>query len=298
MKRILAGIIALIFTTLACESGTATQPVDSVSTIVASTMQAFTQNAPLPTQAEPTATVVQPSGISVTFQNVSFVIPDGLASGATGEQVAAVDQTSGAPWDVAPAHIEFTLSGYNGSLAKFNTIKLWIYPAQDFAAVSNGANISLQRLNTFLANPSTPVTNDTLPQVPTFNAAQMFASNVQVINFKSGQGVRMVTQYGQAVGAVDNDGTFYHFEGLTGNGKYYVVAVLPVGNPILPSGDNPDQVPAGGVPFPGYTSSIDPKDYETYFQAVADKLNAAAPETFTPTLTDLDKMIESLQVSP
>lgn len=293
MKKVLAGVIALIFTTLACTSGAPTQPVDNVSTIVASTMQALTSNAPLATQAAPT----QPSGIPITFQNISFVIPDGLASGASGEQVAAVDETSGAPWEVGPAHIRFTLNGYKNAPAKFSEIKIWVYPAQDFAAVSNGANISLQRLNAFLANPSAPFTNETLPQVPTFNAAQMFASNVQVINFKNGKGVRMVTQYGQAFGPVTNNGTFYHFEGLTSDGKYYIVAVLPIGNSILPSGDHPDQVPAGGVPFPGYTS-MDPKDYEAYFQAVTDKLNAAAPESFTPSLTSLDLLIQSLQAAP
>ncbi len=300
-KRILAGMLILILATLACGSAMPTQQVDNVSTIVAATIQALTAAAPLATQplatqAAPTQ-APQPSGVAASFGNVSFVIPNGLASGASGEQAAAVDETNGAPWEVAPAHIHFTLNGYNDQLGKFSVADITIYPAQDFAAVSAGATNSLQSLQAILASPSAPLTKDALPQVPTFNAAQMFAAQVQRINFASGSGLRMVTQYGQAVGPATNNGTFYHFEGLTSDGKYYVVVVLPIGSPLLSSGNDPNApAPAGGVPFPGY-SSIDPKDYDTYFQAVTDKLNAAGADTFQPSLSQLDALIQSITVT-
>jgi hypothetical protein len=54
---------------------------------------------------------------------------------------------------------------------------------------------------------------------------------------------------------------------------------------------------ADGVPFPGYTS-MNPADYEDYFGAVADKLNASAPEIFSPSLTLLDALIQSITVTP
>lgn len=302
-KRILAGAMILILASLACGLGAPTQPVDNVSTIVASTIQALTAAAPLaplttqslPTQIAPTQ-IPQPGGIPITFQNVSFVLPNGVASGASGENVAKVDETNGAPWDVAPAHIHFTMNGYNNQLGKFSAADITVYPAQDYAAVYQGAADNLQKLQAILASPSAPLNKDALPQAPSFNAAQMMAAQVQRINFASGSGLRMVTQYGQAVGPIANNGTFYHFEGLTSDGKFYVVAVLPIGNSILPSGDDPNAPsPAGGAPFPGYTS-IDPKDYETYFQAVADKLNAAGADTFQPSLAQLDALIQSITI--
>lgn len=294
-KRILAGTMILILASLACGAGAPTQRVDNVSTIVASTIQALTAAAPqvVPTQAVPT----QPGGISITFQNVSFVLPNGLASGASGENVAKVDETNGAPWEVAPAHIHFTMNGYNNRLGKFSAADITVYPAQDYAAAYQGAADNLQKLQAILASPSAPLTKNALPQVPSFNAAQMMAAQAQRINFASGSGVRMVTQYGQAVGPIANNGTFYHFEGLTGDGKFYVVVVLPIGNSILPSGDDPNAPAlAGGAPFPGYTS-IDPKDYETYFQAVTDKLNAAGADTFQPSLAQLDALIQSITIA-
>lgn len=312
-RKILAGMLVLIFVTLACGSGVSTQQVDNVSTIVAATIQALTAAppaaGPLATQAAPTqappqtgatqAVATQPSGTPVTFKNVSFIIPNGLAGGAAAEQVAAVDDTSGAPWDVAPAHIHFTLNGYNNSLGKFSVTEISIYPAQGFASANNSAGSSLSKLQAILASPSAPLTRDAMPYVPYFNAGQMVAAQMQRINFASGSGVRLVTQYGQAVGPIANNGTFYHFQGLTTDGKYYIIAVLSVGSSILPSGNDPnaiEPVPAGGVPFPGY-NGMDPAAYEAYYQSVADALNNNT-NSFTPSLVQLDALIQSIQVSP
>ena len=261
----------------------------NVATIVAGTIQAITAAAP--TQAP------QPAGIPVSLQNVSFVIPDGLSSGATSQAIPnnPTDQNSG-PWAVAPAHVEFTLNGYNLPAGSFSTIQIDVYPAQEYASMYDGAKISLQRLQTALSNPSAPLTNDNLPQVPYFNAASMFAAQVKSIQFKNGSGIRMITQYGQAVGPVTNNGTFYHFEGLTSDGKYYIVAILPIQAPFLANGNDPNApTPADGVPFPGYTS-MDPKDYENYFQAVADKMNVTSNDTFSPSLNTLDTLIQSISI--
>jgi hypothetical protein len=131
----------------------------------------------------------------------------------------------------------------------------------------------------------------------------MFSAQAKVIGFNGGTGAREITQYGQAVGPASNGGTFYHFQGLTSDGKYYVIAILPIGASfLLPanqlSGDDPNAaLPADGVPFPGYTS-MNPADYEEYFQAVVDKLNAATPDAFTPSLALLDALIQSITITP
>jgi hypothetical protein len=297
MKKIWIILLAGLLTLSACvpvQPATSTGP--GVGTIVASTLQAMTAAAP-PATAEP-PTQAPPSGTAVSFQNVSFVIPTGLALGANGEAVPVITEDNGAPWDAAPAHIHFTFFGYNDVLAKFSTMEISVYPAQEYAAVSNGAGNSIPRLQAILASPSAPIDVKNLPNVPYFNAGAMMTAQVKVINFASGSGVRSVTQYGQAVGAVMNNGTFYHFEGLTADGKYYIVAVLPIGSPILQSGSDPyGPLPAGGVQFPQYTTA-DPADYETYFQAVTDALNAASPDSFQPSLSMLDALVQSITIAP
>ena len=95
-RRILAGIFVLMLVTVACGSAVPTQQVDSVSTIVASTIQALTASAPVETQPLATnMTATQgaptPNGKTVAFGNISFTIPDGLASSATDETTTEVE---------------------------------------------------------------------------------------------------------------------------------------------------------------------------------------------------------------
>lgn len=289
-------LTVLTILALACgvSAPTATAPVEQVSveTLVAGTMQALTAAAPAATETP------APQNIPISFQNVSFVIPEGLASGAAGELVPAItEETGGAPWDVGPEHIRFSFSGYDNSLGKFSGLEIKVYPVLDDASNSWMGN-SLTELRAILASPNAPITPEAMPSVPYFNAAQMIASQIKVINFQGGSGVRAVTQYGQAVGPVSNSGTFYLFIGLTGDGKHYVVAVLPIGASFLPDSYDPAQpAPPSAIPFPDYTSA-DAAEFEAYFQAVAAQLNAADAAAFTPSLSLLDALVQSITVAP
>ena len=286
-------VFALASLILACDlSGTPAPSGGGVATVVAATIQALTPAASVPA---PTASV---TGIPVTYKNVSFVLPTGLAADAAPQTVPLATDQTGGPWDAAPEHIDFRLDSYNVPANSFSLVQIDVYPAQAYADQNGGANISLQRLKGVLGNPSSALTNNTLPQVPYFNAASMFAAQVQRIHFANGDGVRMLTQYGQAVGPAANNNIFYHFQGLTSDGKYYIVAVLPVNAPILQNGNDPSAaLPAGGVPFPGYNMT-DPKVFDDYFAAVSSKLDAMPPDQFTPSLASLDALVQSFKVGP
>ncbi len=298
MHRYLKIVFAFCTTALvlACSlSGTPAVPTENVSTIVAATLQSMASATPAVVPATPAPEL---QGVQVSYYNVSFVVPKDLASGASSQTIPATDEQNGGPWAVAPKHLEFKLNDYNLPAGYFSEILLDVYPAQDYANAYAGANISLQRLQALLSSPTTPLTNDKLPQVPYFNAASMFAAQAKFIQFQNGSGVRMITQYGQAVGPVSNNGTFYHFEGLTSDGKYYIVAVLPIQAAFLVNGNDPSaQLPADGIPFPGYNNP-DPSYYDNYFKAVSDKLNATSDDSFAPSLAVLDSLIKSLKVSP
>jgi hypothetical protein len=288
-----SGTTALI---LACGlAGTPIVQTGSVSTIVAATLQALASSTPAIAQPLPTVAL---QGVTVSYYNVSFVVPNDLASGASSQTIPATDEQNGGPWGVAPQHLEFKLNDYNLPPGYFSQILIDVYPAQDCANAYAGANISLKRLQALLSNPSMPLINENLPQVPYFNAASMFAAQAKFIQFKTGSGVRMITQYGQAVGPIENNGTFYHFEGLTSDGKYFIVAVLPIEAKFLKNGNDPSaQLPVDGIPFPGYNYT-DTGYYDNYFKAVTDKMNATPDGSFAPSLATLDSLIKSLQVSP
>ena len=256
-------------------------------------------NAPA-TQISPTipaaVTATQaPSGIPFFASPIRLVIPDGLASSASAKTIDAVTDQTGAPWEVAPAHLQITLQGYSSN-GSFQTPQIFVYPAADYAKANPGAADSLTKLQDLLSNPTAQYTTDNLPHIPFFNAGQVIATQVKVINFNGGSGVRIVTQYAQDISPINNGGLFYHFEGLTSDGKYYIVAILPTQLPFLPADNNPSStVPSGGIPFP--QNSASGTDFENYFKQVTDQINAAQPDQFSPMLTSLDALIQSISIS-
>lgn len=289
MKRSLLVLAILILAACAPSQPAATDAGPSVEEIVAATMSALTAAAP------PTP---QPPGALVSFQNVSFVIPEGLANNALSGLIPAVEPTTDGPgWDVAPEHIKFELDNYT-LYRRFHDPVIRVYPAQEFAAMNESAKRSLERLQAILANPSAPIDENAMPNIPFFNAGQIIAAQISRINFNNGSGVRMIAQYGQAVGPITNEDTFYHFQGLTTDGKFFVIAVLPISHPLLAYDMDPTVAPPdGGIPFPDMSSS-DPAVFEAYFQAVVNLLNSATPESFSPALTSLDALIQSITVAP
>ncbi len=295
--RAILFVSALTLAVLACGFGSAPAlpSTDNVATIVASTLQALTPAAPAATA---TTEAQVPQGVPVKYQNVSFTIPTGLATDAAPQTIPAMTDDNGGPWGAGPQHIEFRIDGLDVPANSFSVSHIDVYPAQEYANANSGANISLQRLQGLLSNPSAPLNNQTLPRVPSFNAASMISAQIKRLDFQNGHGVRVVTQYGQAVGPIANNGTFYSFHGLTNDGKYFIIAVLPVQAPFLQNGNDPNAgLPPGGIPFPGYYST-DTKVFDDYYSAVTDKLNATAPDQFSPSLTALDALVQSFMVSP
>ncbi|MCK6623527.1 MAG: hypothetical protein L6Q94_23840, partial [Calditrichia bacterium] len=84
MKKFTVASTLLLFLLQACGAIPASAPAQpNVETVVAATLNAVTQQA----ASAPT----EPSGTPVTFQNVSFIIPQGLSSGANSEIVPLAD---------------------------------------------------------------------------------------------------------------------------------------------------------------------------------------------------------------
>ena len=297
-KRTLLVIFGVVMGTWGCSFSAGTIPtstqtqVDEVGTVVAATLQALT---PAPTESISTQAVSSPiatqeGGIPISAEGVSFVVPSGVASGANVETMTAVESNSGAPWDVAPTHWRITLTEY-ALQGKFHEPRIFVYPAEDYAASNPQAAEQIERLKRILTG-ATPM-QETLPLVPSFNAAQLFAAQIKVIPFQNGSGVRSLTQYDQYAAPINNHELFYHFQGLSSDGKYYVIAILPINAPILPEDEKPTAaVPEGGVPIP---TGVGPN--EVYYFSVTEKLNSLSPDSYTPSLNRLDALIQSITVT-
>ncbi|MCE9645221.1 MAG: hypothetical protein K8S20_04415 [Chloroflexi bacterium] len=282
IKKTFPAFLLLGVSVLACQIGSSSTPQTAgVETIVAGTLQAYTESAP--------------KGTVASFENVSFVIPEGLASGVNAETIPEVSGDQNGPWGIAPEYVQFDLKDYS-SLGAFNIKEINIYPAAEYAAVNSSAAQNLSQLQSILASPAAEISIENYPNIPFFNAGAMILAQTKIITFNGGTGVRAITQFGQAVGPVTNNGTFYHFQGLTSDGRFYIIAVLPIGATYLAYDENasPSQ-PADAIPF-SYNGSIDPNAYQDYFNAVAKQLNATDPDGFQPSLAILDELMQSLTV--
>jgi hypothetical protein len=236
------------------------------------------------------ATNTPSGGNVVTLNNVSLTIPKGLANDARTEVVSASTESSGAPWEIAPAHLKFSLTGYELE-DTFHQPQIFVYPADEFAEVSSTAAEQIDRLKKILTG-SIPL-KETLPIVPFFNAGPLIAAHIRIIPFQSGSGVRALTQYSQYAAPINNHELFYHFEGLTEDGTYYLVAILPITAPILADDEKPDApVPEDGVPIP---TDIGPND--VYYTTITERLISLSPDEFTPSLNTLDQFVQSILVT-
>jgi hypothetical protein len=205
------------------------------------------------------------------------VIPAGLATGASAKTIDATACTD--ECYNTPAYLELTFEGYGGDIS--------VYPAVPYAAENPGAAYNIQQLKEILLGKIPLSQTDTLPVIPDAHAAQVFASQEKIIHFNGGSGLRIITQYQSDVRPVNNAQLFYLFQGLSRDGRYYILARLWTTLPFLPADANSDSpVPAGGIPFS--------MSNENYIQQITDLINAAPPDQFNPTLNTLDSLIQSI----
>jgi len=274
MKKYLPLLIVFGLLLASCgpTPGPASPTPDLVSTVVAATMQA------VPTAGEPLR-----EG-EFRYQNVSFFIPRGFASGATGETVERVEATADGPViDVAPEHIRITLNDYMTGPRRV-TPQIFVFPADEYASMNDAAAIAMNDLRSLLSGSSDLPAK--LPHLPAFNAQQMFTAKSQLVPFGSGRGVRYITQYANGIVPVTNDEIFYTFQGFTKDGKYYVSVQVPITAAILDT-----------MPTPDLGANFNPEEWPKYVEGMATTINSFGNPFFTPVIDDLDRFILTITVS-
>ena len=142
-----AWIITLGLMISACGSAlTPTVQANDVSTIVAGTMQALSPTAPA-VETGPT----QASGTQVSLNNISFVIPTGIASGALAEPQEEIPPSADMPWwEIHPAYIEYPFQGYVLSNT-FHIPKIYVYPVDEFIQMNEDVGVGIEKLKSILS---------------------------------------------------------------------------------------------------------------------------------------------------
>jgi hypothetical protein len=228
---------------------------------------------------------------------LSLVVPPEVADGASGSESPRVDSDDAAWWQKTPGHLQVMLGDYYVLQGKFHQPQIYVYPATEYAVLVPAAFESMHRLRNVMNVSSASISADQLPGVPFFNAAQVFASNIQFISFQNGNGIRFLTEYAQYPAPVNNHELFYHFQGFSDDGESYIVAILPVTVPVLAESSDPGAVlPTGGVPYPDITNAD--AGVQDYYASITKLLDATIPDAFTPTLNRLDALIQSMLIAP
>ena len=310
MKRFFLLLSVLILVTAACDVSVNIAPTNEVPTAVetavmieppTTTPEVFISlTQAIPATAVPSATsIVQPSHVLntlVTYGRLTLEIPASVASGASGTDIAPVTSDDAPSWEKTPGHLLVSLKDYYVLQGKFHQPQIYVYPAMPYVELTPAAFESMHRLRNVM-NPGAVITPDQLPAVPFFNAAQVFASNIQTVSFQNGSGIRFITEYAQYAAPVNNHELFYHFQGFTSDGEYYIVVIFPITAPVLAeTSDAGSAVPAGGIAYPDINDSN--ADFQRYYASVADLLNATSPEAFFPAISQLDALIQSMWVTP
>jgi hypothetical protein len=244
------------------------------------TQVALTLAAMNPEPAETTAPAIC---TTVEFNGISFCYDPSLAQGVTTyviDELATPDD----PWFSMPQFERIHFDGYiTGD--KFHSPNIEVYSVEKYMGVNENATNTITKLQEYIANK--PIIPDgAIPFLPAWNAAQLFRVIPAFVEFQNGQGIRFLAEYGQYSAPVNSSDLFYTFQGITNDGLYYVSVILPVTHPSLPPDANVD---------PALQQQLY-DDYQGYLDDILPTLATQALGSFTPDLSLLDAMIQSMKI--
>ncbi|HEX2621342.1 MAG TPA: META domain-containing protein [Phototrophicaceae bacterium] len=231
---------------------------------------------------------------SVTYNGVSFELPQDLAVGVMTLRIAGDDPAIEQPGGAVPPHIAFTLlNGVPNSQTNTTVGEIHVYRTADFVGYSIPTD-EFDLLNSLLANQtdlSTYAQVDlnsnslNLPYLPGIAAAQVYRINPEYVSTESLTGVRYLTIFSQDVSPFTADRVWYTFQGLSKDASYYVAVNIPVNASVLPA-----DIPSD-FNYDDFNAS-----YEQYLQDTLNLLNSAAPDSFSPSPVALDGLVQSIHV--
>ena len=275
---LLIGLTVLI---AACQPEQSTASSPSIEPTIAPTL---TFEAPISMPPTAPAPTLAPTRSPDSNYNISFDIPLELSASASSSLSTDAEFPYIYPEDSMPEHRVFRFTNYPVQVPR--DARIMVFKASDYASYSE----LLQQAVTALS-----AGQDMLQPLPDSLVQGEFYAQGKPIPFKNGHGVRYLTQVLIDFGAINNEGLFYYYQGISADGAYFISAIFPVIAEFLPANGLPDAVtPPEGVPFDWQGSYL---DFPPYLSAVTQKLNDTPAERYTPSLLTLDRLIESIQVS-
>lgn len=237
---------------------------------------------------------------TVNFKSVSFIYNPQIFGEVKSEEVAEylLQEETFKPDGVAPQHRLFTFDLATG----FSEMYIAVYPINDFPRMYavNKSSVKAQEeeikeFKKVLKNKNFRVEGQ-IPYIPFIDASQSFQAKVKHFPFQSGKGILFLTFWDNELAFPSNRQLRYVFEGLTNDGKYYVLAEMPVSVDFLPE-DSSDEFEGYKIPQgEEFNSEVVLKRIAEIDKKVAIKLENLPQNEFTPDLKYLEEIISSLKI--
>lgn len=222
--------------------------------------------------------------VDVEFQHVRFTYDTTVARNWTVQYLANPPaDDAAATLDTGPLRMVFQFGDYPAPL---NNIQPFIYVYR-IADISSQNEYKVANLLGALLAKSAPLNNyKSLPFLPLIEEEQSIVAQPQFVQFQSGSGIRYLTIVSNASEPFLADSVWYTFQGLTSDNKFYIAAVFPLAANMFPDVQEPDYDPVA------FADRLD--EYLLLSKAA---LNLAPRSAFTPRLSRLDALVESIQIA-
>lgn len=235
-------------------------------------------------QAPPTATAAE-SWITFKSADLSFDYPiSGGTPSAKKVKASPLANPDDKPDGVAPAHWELSFSKSAG--------KIWIIPTSEvgnkkfhdsYPTVDDAVKDLSPLLKSKTAAPKE------IPYLPWADWSSPFNAKVRYISAKNANMVRFIAEYQIEPDVISNDRLNYIAQGLSSDGKYYISVNMPVKAAFLPQKSE----------LPKWSKEKIEKfttDFPKYIADTKVKLEKLADKDYTPSLIELDKMVQSISL--
>jgi hypothetical protein len=211
-----------------------------------------------------------------------------------------------------PQHIRLTFVGGNYSSpskeendrpSTFYPLEINIYPVAEYRKTFSLAPDLVAAIDRNLAQIKNIIQRkkmdsfDRIPYLLFHDGSQNFAIHKKWIDFRGGKGFAFLTHTSvDIVSLVANRALTYIYQGLTDDGRYYIFASFPVSAEGLPR-DNETKVHDGFSVVENFSGRAQAqRKYRAYLNRVSRRLARLPPDKFSPSLTQVEKIIRSLEI--
>ncbi len=230
---------------------------------------------------------------TISFAGVSFAADPSIVTSAQSSIVPAVPVGAGpGPGSGNPEFIRLVFN--DAAIDDFfppdpRIPQIHVYPVAEYGGLFEVEAVAgeIDDLRSLLRERDLDLLGSTLPHLPLQPAVQTFWAKFAFIDFVNGSGIRYIMQFDQGPNPITNESIFYTFQGLTGDGRYYVAAFFPVATSSLPA-------TAAEVDI----QAILADDFGAYVQETIANLFDLDAADFEPDLSRIDALLASLLVEP